>query len=162
MNEECCASKVAHKGVATPTDGFACLLDHHLIVRECHEDELLHCTLLMTDHLTIERILCNTPCTNHQHAMMSSFSFSFSVFCISCLLWLFLTFSFSHFFFFFFFCFSYVNQCTADCKLYIQAKHGIKPCSCDEWHCPTTCCRATMTSPRFHHGHIKVLAHFAW
>ena len=44
------------------TTGLASLLHHHFIVRQSHEDELLHSAFLMTDHLTVERILCNAAC----------------------------------------------------------------------------------------------------
>ena len=44
------------------TNGLASLLHHHFIVRQSHEDELLHSALLMTDHLTVERVLCNAAC----------------------------------------------------------------------------------------------------
>ena len=44
------------------TYGFAGLLHHNLVVRERHEDELLHCAFLLTDHITVEGVLCNGSC----------------------------------------------------------------------------------------------------
>lgn len=48
------------------TYSFAGLFHHNFIVREGHEDELLHGPFLLTDHLTIEWVLCNGACTSNQ------------------------------------------------------------------------------------------------
>lgn len=44
------------------TYGFAGLLHHDFVVRERHEDELLHSAFLLADHITVEGVLCNRSC----------------------------------------------------------------------------------------------------
>ena len=46
------------------TDGLAGLLDHHLILRQRHEDELLDGPHLPSYGRTVRGVLCNLACTH--------------------------------------------------------------------------------------------------